>query len=417
MKSFRELKKEVIDCNLCTGCGTCMGVCPTETIDFREGMVIDGKDKCIACGMCSRVCPGRNFSWQEWAQKIYGKEYNPDDVFGIYQDIFNVHASDSAVRNGAASGGAVTQLLMDMLERCQVGGVVVTRPKRNRPYEFESHITAKREEILEAAQSKYMIIPVNRILRKIREQEEKVAFAGLPCQIQGIRKAMEADSELAGKIEVLISVFCGFNMEPAATDYLISKSGIRKEEVTSLQYRKKRGEETGFYLEGEQGQEFFVNKHGYTFLNLMFAPERCWKCYDYSGEFADIAVGDAWDKGQGWSRVIVRTQKGRNILEQSVKNGTLVCEKADIGKILHTQNHVISYKKKQIGIRKWFMRPFPEYGITFPKQNVKIKIKGFTMYVMLTFFKTSIGKMTVRMLPFRLMTRLSSKLKGNEIVK
>ncbi len=417
MKGFRELEKEVIACDLCVKCGTCIGVCPTETLEFEKETVIDKKGKCIACGMCSKVCPGRNFSWQEWSQKVYGKEYDSNDVFGMYQDVFNVHAQDSSIRHEAASGGAVTQLLIDMLERHQIGGAVVTRSKDNIPYEFETHIATTREEILEAAQSKYMIIPVNRIVKEIKQQEERIAFVGLPCQVQGMRKAIEADAELKKKVEVLISVFCGFNMEPAATDYLISKGRIRKEAVTKLQYRKKLGKGTGFYIEDSSGKSFFVNKHGYTFLNLIFSPKRCWKCYDYSGEFADIAVGDAWNKGQGWSRVIVRTNQGRELLEQSVHEGTLFCEKADIDEILRTQNQVISYKKKQIGIRKKFMRSFPEYGIAFPKQNVKIRIKGLMMYVILTFFKTPPGKIAVRILPFRLMTKLSSRLKGNELVK
>lgn len=415
MKSFQELEKEVIACNLCTGCGTCIGICPTGTLDYERETVIDKKGKCIACGMCSRVCPGKNFSWQEWSQKVYKREYDPKNIFGMYQGIFNVHAHDSNIRHEAASGGAVTQLLIDMLEHHQIGGAVVTRSKKNIPYEFEAHIATTREEILEAAQSKYMIIPTNRILKKIKEQKEKVAFAGLPCQVQGMRKAMEADADFKKKIVVLISIFCGFNMQPAATDYLISKSGINKEAVTKLQYRKKLGKETGFYVEGSNGKSFFVNKHGYTFLNLMFSPKRCWKCYDYSGEFADIAVGDAWDKGQGWSRVIVRTDKGKDLLEQSVCGGTLLCEKADTDKILHTQNQVISYKKKQISIRKKFMKSFPEYGITFPKQNVRVRVKGFIIYVILAFFKTFPGKMAIRILPFGLMTKISNKLKGNEL--
>lgn len=417
MENFCALKKEVIDRDLCTGCGTCIGMCPTKTLDFQNEEIIDKEKKCISCGMCMKVCPGKNFSVQEWSQRIYGEEYNPDSVFGSYQDIFNVRSCDDNIRERTASGGAVTQLLIDMLESHKVQGVVVTRAKREVPYEFEVCIATDREQILEAAQSKYMIIPVNRIIPKIKEQEDKIAFVGLPCQIQGMRKAMEQDSQLRKKIEVLISIFCGFNMEAAATDYLISKSHICKDNIEILEYRRKQGAETGFYVKGDNGQIFFVNKHGYTFLNLIFSPKRCWKCYDYSGEFADIAVGDAWDKGQGWSRVIVRTDKGMDLLKNSISKETLVSEQADVSRILTTQNKVISYKKKQIGVRKRFMKSFPEYGIAFPKQKMGVRVKGFLMYLILELFKTKAGKVLIQIIPFQLMVKFSSRLKGNEIKK
>ncbi len=42
--------------NKCTGCGTCLEVCPTEAITMVDGRAVITMD-CIDCGACPRVCP------------------------------------------------------------------------------------------------------------------------------------------------------------------------------------------------------------------------------------------------------------------------------------------------------------------------------------------------------------------------
>ena len=40
----------------CTGCGTCIDVCPTEAITIESGKA-EITMVCIDCGACPRVCP------------------------------------------------------------------------------------------------------------------------------------------------------------------------------------------------------------------------------------------------------------------------------------------------------------------------------------------------------------------------
>jgi len=42
--------------NKCTGCGTCLDVCPTEAIKMQNGRAVITFE-CIDCGACPRVCP------------------------------------------------------------------------------------------------------------------------------------------------------------------------------------------------------------------------------------------------------------------------------------------------------------------------------------------------------------------------
>lgn len=416
MKGFEKLSQEVIEQDLCTGCGTCIGVCPTSTLSWKNEKVQNDKNKCIECGKCVVACPGKKFSMLQFSKELYKTEYAKDSLFGNYETIWNAYSGDETIRQVGASGGVVTQLLVDMLSRKMIDGAVVVMNKRDNACEFEAIVATNRQEIIMAAKSKYVVIPVNEIIHRIKECDQKsIAFVGLPCQIQGMRKAMQNDKALSEKLAILISLFCGFNMEKEATDYLIKKSGIEKEKIRYLSYRYKKNSMTGFYIKGEDGTDFFVNKHGYTFLNLMFSPKRCWKCYDYSGEFADISVGDAWDKCGGWSRVFIRTECGRKVFEKSCIEKTIIAEKCNEQKIKVSQKMVVSYKKRQISVREKIMKTFPEYDVEYNKIDWQTKLKGVALYMILAFFKTRFGKVMEIIIPFKALSKLSERLKGKEV--
>lgn len=48
-----------IDKYACIGCGTCLGICPTESIHEVEesGCFTIEADSCIGCGVCADCCP------------------------------------------------------------------------------------------------------------------------------------------------------------------------------------------------------------------------------------------------------------------------------------------------------------------------------------------------------------------------
>ena len=417
MKGFDKLKKEVIECGLCTRCGTCIGICPTETLAYEDGRVVDSRQACVQCGMCNTVCPGKEFPMDEWSDRLFQKPYDTRKLFGIYQGIYTACVHDEEIRTKGSSGGIVTQLLISLLESHQIEGAVVVREKKNEPFRFESMIVTSTEQIVEAAQSKYVVLPVNQVIRDIRKSGKKIAYVGLPCQVQGMRKAMADHAWLAKQVVVLISLFCGFNMEEEASEYLIAKSKIKKSQITKLRYRHKRGKETGFYIEAAGERNFFISKHGYTFMNLIFSPKRCWQCYDYSGEFADISVGDAWEKGSGYSRVIVRTQTGSEILKMLEKQGKIHAESCDESSIIKTQKKVVTYKKQQIAVREKRMKNFPDYGVAFEKCRGKMRVKGIILYRILSLFKTPVGRLGIRILPFRLLVKVSERIKGKEVIQ
>ena len=89
---------DILQKDLCTGCGACFNACPTDAITMQpneEGFlepVIDG-GKCINCGKCERTCP----------------VLHPDYSNNKSPDCFAAWADDD-IRRDSSSGGAFSVL-------------------------------------------------------------------------------------------------------------------------------------------------------------------------------------------------------------------------------------------------------------------------------------------------------------------
>jgi len=46
-----------INMDRCTGCGSCIDVCPMDAISLADGKAVIDLDKCANCHACESVCP------------------------------------------------------------------------------------------------------------------------------------------------------------------------------------------------------------------------------------------------------------------------------------------------------------------------------------------------------------------------
>jgi ferredoxin len=47
----------VVDLEECTGCETCIGVCPAAAISMEDGLAKVDPGLCVDCGTCVDECP------------------------------------------------------------------------------------------------------------------------------------------------------------------------------------------------------------------------------------------------------------------------------------------------------------------------------------------------------------------------
>jgi coenzyme F420 hydrogenase subunit beta len=78
---------QVVKDGLCTGCGTCIALCPNEaielTINEKKGFYVPelNEGKCNNCGICYEVCPGHSVDFKQLNLEIFGKEPSIDICF------------------------------------------------------------------------------------------------------------------------------------------------------------------------------------------------------------------------------------------------------------------------------------------------------------------------------------------------
>jgi len=381
----------IMNFDLCTGCGTCISVCPNGSIQLilnnREGRympVIDNK-KCINCGFCLDVCPGQTSDIN--LQKIsFDFTDGKSQLLGPHLNCYSGHSTDHNIRFHSASGGLVTSILIHALEIGLITGVLVTRMNKNNPLEPEAFIARNKEEIIMASGSKYCPVSLNIGLNEIlmSKNDEKFAVVGLPCHIEGVKNAEKKYKDLQNKIVLHVGLFCGGTPSFSATKFLLKRLHLHAGCIKSFHYRG-NGWPGNMTLELNSGEKFSISYPEYweVFGNL-FYPFRCKICVDWFAKMADISVGDAWlseNKNDkiGSSLIISRNSISSNILEQMEIGQKINLYTLSAEKVLSSQIGFISRRtylrlnllvknilKKQVFVNEgYILKPHPHNYIIF----------------------------------------------------
>lgn len=373
---------QIVERDLCVRCGACEPACPVDIIRFDERgyPYITQENECLrGCTRCLKVCPGEYVDYPGLDDEMFGRRPHPDSVMGIARRVFVAHATSEQVRREGASGGFVTQLLAHMLETGRIDGALVLGSVNDASgWRPEPLVARSVSELHAAAGSKYLTVPFLRPLSELEEVEGRYAIVALPCYIHAIRKYQRVSPKLRERIRLVIGLYCNVAFEPTVYEEVLAVSGIDPADVENFEFREGRwpGNATVRLRDGSQQNlfKFEEMKDAFNTLKLFYTAPRCNLCTDFSGEYADLSVGDPWLRGadgsytfpDGWSTVLVRTEAGEVAVDRAVSDGWL--ETTDISPDDWGVNFEFSggYKRDFIPKRTAFRRllglPAPEYG-------------------------------------------------------
>lgn len=387
----------IVKRGLCTGCGTCVGICPTSALKIikndSKGIYLPqlNSNDCNQCGICFEICPGHSVDFKNLNLAVFGKE-QADNLIGNYMNSYIGHATNHEIRYNSASGGLVTAILIFALEEGIIDGALVTRMKKDHPLEPEPFIARTREEIIEASKSKYCPVPANLALKEILESknDDKFAVVGLPCHIHGIRKAEMVNNKLKEKIALHLGIFCSINRNFLGTEYLLQKLNIKKEDVAKLDYRGE-GWMGRMSITLKNGNKKFIPYLVYWthVLRSYFVPMRCTLCSDQSCELADISFGDIWlpeyrEDKIGTSVVVSRNKIGDALLQNARLKKMIEIKNLDRNKIMENLRYALTFKKKYLKARfflfKMVGREVPIYNQTLPKSPLSAYFHAIMLY-------------------------------------
>lgn len=371
---------EIVRDGLCTGCGVCAGVCPTDAIIMRisKGLFLPEieQEKCNGCRICVRCCPGYSVDFEELNFRIFRKQ--PEDArLGNFLGCYVGHANDADVRSQASSGGVAPRLLSFALEKGMIDGALVVGMCKDQPLVPKPFIARTREEVVSASKSKYCPVSIDEALRYILENDGRFAVVGLPCHIHGIRKAERIFKILEKRIVLRIGLLCSRTANFMGTEFVLKKMGISKEQVIELRYRGKGwpGAMLIRLTDGSNSSMPCIGWNAYwpIFSSFFFTPMRCIMCPDHTNELADISLGDAWlpelkHKRFGESLILTRTKDAENLLARASSAGAISIRMVEFGKVKQSQAEPLKFKKDdmrtRLAILKSIGHKVPDFGLT-----------------------------------------------------
>ena len=322
-KIFGHLLAEVIRKGLCVSCGTCFSVCPVNSISL-EGGVPKLVGMCIACGMCYNNCPRSEFDAEEMDKQIFGRPREGEEAeVGIYRACYAVRAKDDELLGRCQDGGAVTAIISQFLAD---GGecAVVAGLEEGKVWVPEPVVALSKKEVIEAAGTKYTSSPtLVGVSSAVREYERRrVAVVGTPCQMRGLRRIETGDYQEARIAEAAaldIGLFCMETFSYSSLMEFLEKEGVDASEVTKFDIKR------GRFIAYQDGEAIYDAK--LSKVKELVRP-CCHYCDDFASEFADISVGNVGSP-DGWSTVIVRTERGEIALRAAEKGGLIEVKPLD----------------------------------------------------------------------------------------
>ncbi len=372
----------IVDNDLCHSCGACANVCHPEVITFHETVAGHVFPKinyggCTACELCSAVCPGITFGTT--MTDILEKVQDPFE--GEVLSTWVGQSNDKDILGNGQSGGVASAIILDALESNIIDTAIVAVMNNDGEIHGDVMLAYNKEDILHSQQSKYIPIPLLTALAKVKENKERFAIVGLSCHIHGLHNILDIKPSLKKQLVFSIGLICDRVMVSSGMDYLISKAGVKKDEVKNFYFRDKKpfGYPGHVHIKTVD-KSFVLIPNERMQIKDFFTPARCRICFDKMNIGCDITIGDPHglekiDRYKGESLVLVRTNAGVKILE-STSQSLIRLKKVLLADALKGQNIEDKKTNWRSYMENWIALNKPTMAYSSYIQRITVFTKG-----------------------------------------
>lgn len=328
-----RLKEGVLESGLCSGCGACVGFCPyIKSYNERVAII----HNCQICeGVCYRICPRGFTQYMALRREVFGV-VDFDPVLGAHKNLCFARASEESIRSRGQYGGVVSAISVFALQEGYIDSMLMTggNVKGARPV-----LVSSASGVAECAGSKYTASPTLRLFQEaVRNGYKKIGIVGRPCQVTASRK-MQQTPEINGQhISIVIGLFCMGAFSPEFYNFVKEKNLDNCDRVDIPNDVVFHGAGEDVTIPYDEMRQFIRNA--------------CLYCYDPLAELADVSVGST-EFDPGWNALIIRTQKGAELIEQASAKGYI--------EIKPYPSELLSILKKAVFRRKKRVLELPDF--------------------------------------------------------
>ena len=350
----------------CCGCSACESICSFKAIRMEkdsEGFfypIVD-IDRCVNCGLCEKVCP-----------IINKKDYS------TINEVYAIQLKDKKELFDCASGGAFTGFAQDIIES---GGYVF-----GATYDEDMnvvHIKSNNiKDIYRFKSSKYVQSnPLSCYIdcKTLLDEGKVVLYSGTPCQIYGLKSYLRKEYDNLFTIDLVCK---GVSSPVVFEKYLEEIKNHSNDDISWINFKRK----TYGYHSSTMAIDFKKKntyiKGGITdpmmrsFRKNICLRMSCYKC-NFKGlkRASDITIFDCWhfgtltqvkDNDLGYSNVIIHSEKGKKIFNES--NKFYKYRINDLNKVINLDGIMINKSITMHHNRPFFIEDVKEYGL---KKSIK----------------------------------------------
>lgn len=387
---------QVVDNDLCIGCGLCTYKCSSDALSMtwnKEGfLVAELTGICDDDAACISVCPFNPKPIEPVKDETAIADIflsNGTETYEKLGRLIGIYAAYSnEFRQTSSSGGMATYIFDQLLEKGIVDHVFSVRSSAETSTHYEYKISSSKADLRDSSKTKYYPVTLATVMPELDRLEGKVAIVGVACFVKAIRLAQYQDPYLKEKIPFVAGIICGGVKSKFFTEYLASKAGVKHEDIESPNYRVK--DETSFALDYSFGcvdandgdyKRIRMREVGDMWGTGFFKANACDFCDDVVTELADISLGDAWlepysEDGRGTSVIITRSPLAESIIQEGVEKSRLTVEAITPDTMRASQQGSYNHRHEGLYVRvnEARRKNIPLAGKRYGKNKVSLEV-------------------------------------------
>ena len=332
-----ELLEDVHNRELCIGCGACVDICPYFK-NYR-GKTAQLFPCTLEQGRCYAYCPKAEVDLDALSQHIRGVPYDGSPL-GSYQTVLASRAGENIKESVFQAGGTVTALLIFALRSGLIDVAALTDRKALTPI---PRIVTDWKEVGSCATSKFMASPtLSSVNLAVRQGFRQIGVVGTPCQMVAVAQMHSnplEKKEHTVPLAFTVGLFCNWSIDTRQLIDLLSDkldiSGIRAMDIPPPPANT-------MIVDTDNGR---VEVSLSEIKPLI--PHTCFICPDMTSELADVSVG-TFEGQAGWNTLIIRSDKGAEVIEQACNHGFLETEAFPAENLKHLSRAAADKKDRSL---------------------------------------------------------------------
>jgi coenzyme F420 hydrogenase subunit beta len=314
-------------------------MCP-YLVAYR-GRIVALDDCAVEQGRCYAFCPRTATDLDEASEAVFGASFDGGPI-GRVAEVLMARAAHEDVREKAQYGGTVSALVAFAIERGFIDSAVLT--KSDASLLPAGVLVRAASEVLSHAGSNYVAAPTLAAFNREAQREEarRVGVVATPCQALALAKMRASPLENRNHIEKLslvVGLFCTWALDYGVfAAFLAEKTPL--ERISKLDIPPPPA---NVLRVAAGADELSISLDEVR----RFIRPSCNVCLDMTAELADVAVGAA-EGIDGWNTVIVRSERGRELVEAARKAGAIETDALPEANLSHLKGASLGKRRRAL---------------------------------------------------------------------